>query len=504
MVTGARLPLAALALAALGIVIGLRLAGASSHDTVFGRVALELQPAIPGGVEAFVPVADWGLRAPAFDGPFELRLELRSIDREALIDAAGGDRSLLAAARDDLRHAVTDAIVRALVWIVVTTVALAALALLAWRPRRPRAARFAGLSGAALAALAGGGILLGSLTFSEAALETPTYTARGAELERLLAAAEEERVRSGYGSELESVLRGLSTVLAEAPVSERRDRKLFVASDLHANALVIDPLARYFDGAPVLMPGDFAQRGTRAEAALVAPRVAALGDRVIAVSGNHDSAAMMERLEREGVVVLGGEPGRFPAVIEAEGLTVAGFSDPLERSGGGDVPAEPVSFDDFDDPAARLELAEEEVRDWFDALPEPPDVVMIHQNQLAQSLAGSLHGDAYDRPLTIVTGHDHRQHVDRYGSITVVDAGTVGAGGIFDAGVAFAGLAGLHFDRNRPALRSVDLIAVEPFSGRGQGSRVVIDALCPEEDRCSYEPSEPEVRLPEDVSAAPG
>ncbi|MGH2950758.1 MAG: hypothetical protein ACRDKX_01785 [Solirubrobacterales bacterium] len=45
-------------------------------------------------------------------------------------------------------------------------------------------------------------------------------------------------------------------------------------------------------------------------------------------------------------------------------------------------------------------------------------------------------------------------------------------------------------------LRSVDLIAVEPFSGRGQGSRVVIDALCPDEDRCSYQPAEPEVRIP--------
>ena len=98
--------------------------------------------------------------------------------------------------------------------------------------------------------------------------------------------------------------------------------------------------------------------------------------------------------------------------------------------------------------------------------------------------------------MTIVTGHDHRQHIDRYGPINVVDGETVGAGGIFDAGTAFAGFAELHFDESDPVLRAVDLVAVEPFSGRGRGSRVVIDTLCPDEERCSYTPLDPAIETP--------
>ena len=86
--------------------------------------------------------------------------------------------------------------------------------------------------------------------------------------------------------------------------------------------------------------------------------------------------------------------------------------------------------------------------------------------------------------------------MDRYGEIVVVDAGTIGAGGIFDAGVAFSGFAELHFGADRQVLRAVDMVAVEPFSGRGRGSRVVLDTLCPDEDRCTFTPAEPEVEVP--------
>ena len=86
--------------------------------------------------------------------------------------------------------------------------------------------------------------------------------------------------------------------------------------------------------------------------------------------------------------------------------------------------------------------------------------------------------------------------MDRYGPVTVVDGGSIGAGGIFDAGVAYAGFAELHFAADSSELRAVDLVEVEPFSGRGRGSRVVIDTLCPDEDRCTYTPSEPEIEVP--------
>jgi predicted phosphodiesterase len=506
------LTLAALALAIAGLLLGLRLAGATAHDTALGRVSFDVEPSLSGGVEAYVPVADWGLRAPAFDGPFKLRVELRTLDRQALLDAAAGDRSQLERARADLREGASDATLRALVWAGAATAVLCLLALFVSPAARRAKAALPLATAAAFVVIAGGGLLLARATFDEAALHSPTYYAHGAELERLLAAAETERVRSGYGSELESVLRSVSTVLADEPVTRPGERQLFLGSDLHANALVIDPLAAFFAGAPVLLAGDFGQRGTRPEASLIAPQVAALGNRVIAVSGNHDSALFMRALADHGVTVLGervengfGESAPrarrargSPSVVDVDGLKVAGFPDPFEaRDGDPGAPDRPLDYDELPDGEALAERSAERLRRWFAALPRSPDVVMVHQSPLADSLAGSLYEDGYSQPLVIATGHDHEQHVERYGAITVVDGGTVGAGGVFDAAVAFSGLAHLYFDEDRPVLRSVDLIAVEPFSGRARGARVVIDSLCPGEDRCTYRPGDPEVSVGE-------
>lgn len=490
-VSHAPLPLAALGLAIGGLLLGLRVAGPSTDETALGRVTFEIVPSLDGTAEAYVPVADWGLRADAFAAPFRLRLELRALQRQALLDAAGGDRSVLEQARRDLRDGAGAAVWRGIAWSAGATAVLCAVAVAVWGRARRRWYSLPALTAAAFALMAGGSVVVASATFDEAALESPTYYAQGAELDRLLAAAESERVRSAYGSELESVLRSISTVLADQPVRAPAERELFAAADLHANALVIDPLARRFEGTPVLIAGDFAQRGTAAEAQLVAPRVAALGDRVIAVSGNHDSKPFMDRLAAEGVTVLRRRP------ITVDGLVVAGYPDPLVGKGSDLAgPDRVVTFEDFPDPEARLARAERELREWFDRFSRPPDIVLVHQNALAQSLADSLWRDGYRTPLTIVTGHDHRQHIDRYGSITVVDPGTMGAGGAFEAGERFAGLAALHFAAERPVLGSIDVIEVEPFSGAGRGSRVVVETLCPGEDRCSFEPAEPEITVP--------
>ena len=52
----------------------------------FGRCRVTAAFAGSGaaGATVVVPVADWGFRADAFDAPFEIRAELRSLDRDAL------------------------------------------------------------------------------------------------------------------------------------------------------------------------------------------------------------------------------------------------------------------------------------------------------------------------------------------------------------------------------------------------------------------------------------
>lgn len=484
----------ALALVLLGFFLGWRVAPESTTDTAIGRVAFAVSPSPSGNATAVIPVADWGFRADAFDAPFELRAELRSLDRAALIRAADGDTSVLQATENQLRGGAETAVTSAFGWGLGGAVVVLVLATLIWRGLRPRWSLLA--AGVALAlALAAGSLAGARYTFDASAFERPTYFANGAELQRILEVVENERLTSGYGSTFGNILRAVSTVLASVPAPESPARDLYLGTDLHGNALVVAPLAEAIGDDPLLLAGDFGQRGGVAEARLLAPRIAALGSRVIATSGNHDTSALMDALAAQGVTVLGeGATGR-PAVTEANGLAVAGFPDPLEWTEGGDPSDRPITFDDLPDPQAAFDAAVDDLVGAFERLDPPPDVAMVHQNGLAQALASELREREFERDLVIVTGHDHRQHVSRYGPIIVVDAGSVGAGGIFDAGSEAIGLAELHFQPTTPQLRSVDLISIEPFSGQAQASRVVIDALCPDSERCTFEPPDPGISV---------
>ena len=334
------------------------------------------------------------------------------------------------------------------------------------------------------------------LTFDAAAFQSPTYFARGAELRRILEVAEDEQVRSRYGSDFTSILRSVGAVLSEGGEAAPDTREIYLASDLHGNPLVVRPISDSVGDAPLLLAGDFGQRGSEAETALIAPRAAALSDEVVAVAGNHDSAGIMAALAEEGVTVLGEPDG--PNSVEVDGLEVAGYADPLAWRGEGDPVDRPVTFGDLPDPEAAFEGAADELERWFDELRSRPDVVIVHQNELAQELAARLFERGRQAPLTIVTGHDHEAHVDRYGDVVVVDGGSVGANGPYDAGREPIGLAGMHFPAESTSLRSVDLIAIEPFSGQAQASRVVIDAMCAGSDRCTFEPGSLDGEAPAD------
>jgi predicted phosphodiesterase len=488
----ALLGLLAAAIVVAGMVVGWRFAGPASSETSIGRVAIEVHPSLRGSAEAIVPVADWGLRADAYNAPFGIRVELRSIERGALLRAAEGDLSVLTSTESELLDGVRAAVLRGFAWGGLAALALLALATLVWRELRPRWALLALGAGIGVIAAAAS-IWSAQSSFDARAFESPTYFAQGAELGRILEVAEDERVQSEYGSTFASVLRSITAVLADVPADEPPGRRLHLASDLHGNALVIGPLANAIGEGPLLLAGDFGQRGGETESALLAPRVAALAERVIAVSGNHDSRRLMQRLADEGVTVLHRSGQIMPSgaiegepVLDVDGLRVAGFPDPLEWQGVGDPPDRPVTFDDLPDPGAAFERAASDVVRWFDGLTPVPDIVMVHQNALARHLAETLFERGFTRNLTIATGHTHRQEIHLYGDVVVVDGGSVGAGGLFEAGRLSIGFAELNFAAQRPILRSVDLIAIEPFSGEAQASRVVIRTLCPGEDRCSF------------------
>lgn len=476
----------ALLLAAAGVVLGLRVASPGEYETGLGRVSVRVTTATHGEVDAYVPLADWGVRVRAFSAPMRLHIEPRTVDREAVLQAASGQTQPLRAAEADLRSAVRRTVLRTLRFALggAAVVALVlGLALAAIGRRRGLGLLGPPVAVIALAALLCGGTLgRAHATFDERALDHPTFYARGAELVQLLdAAANARNAGDGYASKVQGAVRGFAALLADPSAGRVDDgRPALLASDLHNNRFALDSLRAYARDKPVFFVGDFGNTGSSAEVRLLAGRVARLGARVVAVSGNHDSSLFMRALARRGVTVLTrdgvlrGDGSHGAPSAEVGGVRVAGFDDPQEWHG--DDPANPrriFSFAELPDPEQAAARAQGQLLRWYDRLRPRPQVVLVHQNGLAQWLAAQLHQRGDARPLTILTGHDHRQHVTAYGAVTVVDAGTVGASGLYGVGRDSVGLGDLHFGPHGD-LRAADLIAVEPVSGAAQAERVVI------------------------------
>jgi Calcineurin-like phosphoesterase superfamily domain len=479
------------ALAVGGIWLGLRLSTAGTYPSALGSASFRVELSSQGRVEVFIPLADWGLRAHAFSAPVTLHVEPRVLNRQALIAAASGNQALLRRTLKDLGHDGTRALERALRYMLAGVLLAAALGWGILRMYRSRRRWL--LIGLPVGVLLVGVLLSGGLllrvrsTWSPDALTHPTYFARGAELIQLLNAAQRaSQAKDSYVSKVQGALSGFASLLSDPTAGQvASGRRALLVSDLHDNTLVLGSLSFYAQSQPVFFVGDFGNTGDGAEIRALAPRVAKLGTGVVAVSGNHDSHALMLTLARRGVTVLSSRgrllaDGRYATQpVLVSGLRVAGFDDPLEYSRSRpDAPNRIFSFAQLPDPGASTAFAEYRVAHWFAALKPRPDVVLIHQNALAQYLARSLWARGYSWPLTILTGHDHIQHVNHDGPINVVDAGTVGAGGLYGVGSNYVGLGQLHFAFGRPELEAADLIQVEPVSGVAQAQRIVLPEQC--------------------------
>jgi hypothetical protein len=460
----------ACALAALGgIVLALRASGPVVRPFTLGTVELRAGLSTDGRLDAYVPVVDWGARAHPFGRPLAVDIEFRSLDRDAALAAARSGRAAdanLEAAKGELRSAVDAALLRAAVAALAGGVlgGFLAGAVVVAAGRRRRWLLNGTLSGlaASLAVVGLAGAQLARANWSD--LRQPTFYAHGSELPELLSFSEQILTAGeGYTESYDRAVAGLTSILSvgEPQPSPAPAKTIVLASDLHSNTFVLPVLSEYTRGHPLFFAGDFTELGTSWEDGVV-PAIARLGDPVVAVSGNHDSRQLMQDLKRAGVLVL----DRGSGVVDIDGIAVAGFDDPLEGSAGLAGRRLELHADERG-AAARSVLA------WFDALPRRPDVVMIHQHALARALLAHV-AKSSPGPLLILTGHDHRQHIDREGAGVLVDGGTVGAGGPFAVGQSEAGFAILHLTAGN-RIQSADLVQAEPFSGEGNAHRVVFD-----------------------------
>jgi predicted phosphodiesterase len=246
-----------------------------------------------------------------------------------------------------------------------------------------------------------------------------------------------------------------------------------LASDLHNNLLTLPTLRRYARGNLTVLDGDFTVNGGQLESPLAA-QAATVGEPVVAVSGNHDSPGIMRALRRGGAIVLGHEDG----VRTIDGIRMTGFEDPLMFGG----PGFPrglragLSFGDIKDGHERFVAAVRERWEWWQALPSRPSLLIVHQASIGKELANLIWREDPDgAPLAILVGHTHRQELDRYGPVTVVNSGSIGAGGLFGIGSQSIGLALLDLNADG-SLDATDLVAQNPSTSGARARRVVTDA----------------------------
>ena len=479
----ARRAAAGLLLAALlvaGVVTGaafaLRLDGPRTYSTSLATVSVEVRPSLDGRVELYVPLVDWRVVTDPYRAPLAIVMETRAVDRQAAQRALApaGARRELAQLRTESREMLSDALHRAAVVTLlggtiggIIAGAMIGVALL--KRRFVVWGVFVG-AGVSLAFVMSTALAIGRL--DERELRNPEFVGRASELPALLAFSQ-QLLYAGrdYERLYARALDSLDNLRAFTSTNDRvGDSTYLLASDIHNNEFVLDAFDRFAGDKTVFLAGDYGQIGARVEQRIV-PKIAGLGGKVVAVSGNHDSASFMRDLERQGATVLRRRLATSapwadsapPEPATTGTLHVLGYDDPLMTHGD-----EPHVLRVHD---AKYRAHVEALIEWYDALETRPDVLLIHQRGLARRLLEHLvTSDPKARRLVVLTGHDHRAAVEHLGAHLLVDGGTLGAGGPFAIGEQTASFAQLHFRGAR--LVSVDIVRIDPISGSASNKHV--------------------------------
>jgi predicted phosphodiesterase len=205
-------------------------------------------------------------------------------------------------------------------------------------------------------------------------------------------------------------------------------------------------------------------------------RVVRLGRPFVFVSGNHDSDSLKRDLAARGAIVLT-QRGRLHAdgsygrtVVDVAGLKVAGYSDPFERR-------ENEGYRDRFEPEPSPAM-QDAFTAWLSRLIGRVDVVMVHEPALIEPALAILKDAPPQRPLVFVVGHTHTPSIGRFAGVTVVNGGSVGAGGTGNLGEGTdMGIARLIYT-TEPDFQplAADLVSIDPGSGSATARRERLDA----------------------------
>jgi predicted phosphodiesterase len=446
------------------------------HELSVGSIRLSVSPGHKGALDVYVPLVDWGTRFEAIRLPARLRVDVKTIDRDVVKRVAEGGQLDVHKVRQEARDAIAAYLRDLILAVLLCGGSLGVLVAFAVRGGATPKLRYT--TGTAVGTAVIAAVVLVTLLPPRGQIDTPQYYAFGPDIPRALEAVETaQRSTRALDQELDAQLVGLArlvTAPANRPALENRPR-LTVASDLHNNVLTLPILERTAAGGPVFFVGDLTDRGSPLEAALTR-RVVRTGKPFVFVAGNHDSDSLARDLARDDAVVLtrtgrlstnGNSTSGHPVVTVA-GLRVAGYDDPFERRAGENF------ADRFDRTPDALEVGR--FTTWMRSVRDRVDVVMVHNPALLPDALDELDAEGRAQPLTILTGHTHHAELTRRPGATVINAGTVGAGGTGNLlEKNKIGIARLSYESKPFRALAVDMVTIDPRSGSATARRERLD-----------------------------
>jgi predicted phosphodiesterase len=441
-----------------------------------GTVRLSVEPFHPGALDLYVPLVDWGVRFDAVRFPARLHADVRAIDRRAVARVAQAGSLDLTIVRRGARDAIAGYLRALVAMVVVASAALGLLVAFALRSRDGPPLRWTAASAGVVAVI--WAVVLIVLLPPRGPIDRPQYYAFGPDIPGALEAVESvQRATRNLDQELDAQLVGLARLVVDpgrrTPLTGRPT--LIVASDLHNNVLQLPTLERAASTGPLLFPGDLTDRGSPLETRLVR-RIVSLGHPFVFVTGNHDSDSLERTLVRRGAVVLS-EYGRVHAdgshgaiINHVRDLKIAGYSDPYERR----------SAQDFRDRYDRnvTPAMQERFLSWVRPLLGRVDIVMVHEPALLEPTLTVLRDRPPSRPVVFVVGHTHVAKIEHFPGVSVINGGSVGAGGTGNlADRTPIGLARLIYS-TKPGFQplAADQVTIDPGSGSATARRERLDA----------------------------
>lgn len=310
---------------------------------------------------------------------------------------------------------------------------------------------------AMLAALltVGGSEALAWQTYRPSALVSPSFSGSLALAPKLIGPARTAIDRiDDFRAELSRILGGavrLYTQVQNVPSPTGEEITVLHISDIHDSPLGLSfakDVADAFDVDFVIDTGDLTSFGTALEGGLILSGVADIQKPYVFVRGNHDSLTLQADLLRApNAIVLDGR------ALEIHGLTVYGVGDPVF------TPNKLALLDDAE-LAQRVRAAGEPLLARIQALPQPPDVVAVHDDRMAETLSGYV-------PL-VVSGHFHQASARTADQTLFLRIGSTGGAGanVFTVGGVPLSAEVLYFSQELPhRLVAFDLIEQSPESG---------------------------------------